>query len=269
MKNATPSEQRKTILLEEVDSLETEKVAQKYRKMAGIQDESFEYLVIELGLELRNEAVEELLQKDKIAKAFHLFCKSLVKKYPQHSSLISEKEWKYAIAEIFFFGEIQTDTRKELNFSRVFWTETSEKALLIKILPSATKKEIADFLNSPINNLDRKFREKGIKSISPKKRNRENNTSALDLWVRVLNNFSSDEISNTFQKKFPQEYKETFNRKTNYRLKYELIAHYLFHRFNLKSPKGGPYKADYVKAIIEKAKKNKTQIKNGLIKKIP
>ena len=75
--------------------------------------------------------------------------------------------------------------------------------------------------------------------------------------------------------RFPTQYRERFvqensnKRKSSYRAKYELISHYVFHRFNLSKGKGEKYKADYIKSIVEKAKKDNTKVKSGLFKEIP
>ena len=274
MKNATPSEKRKGIALEEIDNLETENIAQKYRKLAGIQYEDFDCLIEELGMQSRNEVLDELLSSTKIGKAFNAFWNKLIKEKKEYQGLLSQDDWRYAIAELFFFGEIQPDTIKTLNFVRVFWVDNViKKTLMLKILPGATKKEIIDFINLPENNIVNQFNKIGIVSITSKTRTSHRDTYSLDFWVRVLDSFSSQEIRETFQEKFPQIYKNKFapNGKDVHlsRAKYNLISEYLFHRFNLKTPKGKSFSEEYIKTIAEKSKKNKTQIKKGLSKKIP
>ncbi len=277
MKNATPSDKRKRLALEKIDSLETEVIAEKYRKIGGIDGHQFDFLIDKYEwtsfLHRKDFVINIINTNSKLEKAFVNFRKALAKKYPEYQYLIMREDWNFVIQEILLFGGIQYDT--EVPFGNVSWSTSNEKekALYLKILPGADKKQITDFLNKKENNLINKFKE--INVVIPRVRSRTKKTESynFDLWVRILDTFSSEEIRDAFAVKFPTEYKSNFapngKRIGLYRAKYELISHYLFHRFNLKSPKGGPYKADYVKAVIEKAKKNKVQIKNGLIKKIP
>ncbi len=277
MKNATPSDKRKRLALEKIDSLETEVIAEKYRKIGGIDGHQFDFLIDKYewtSFLYRKDFVSNIINTNsKLEKAFVNFRKALAKKYPEYQYLIMREDWNFVVQEILLFGGIQYDT--EVPFENISWfvSNDKEKALYLKILPGGDKKQIADFLNKKENNLINKFKEIGVSIKRQKNRARKEESYNFDLWVRVLDTFSSEEIRDAFALKFPTEYKSHFSpngkRIALYRAKYELIAHYLFHRFNLKSPKNGPYKADYVKAIIEKAKKNKTQIKIGLFKQIP
>lgn len=277
MKNATPSDKRKRLALGKIDNLETEVLAERYRKIGGIDGHQFDFLIDKYewtSFPHRKDFVSNIISTNsKLEKAFINFRKALAKKYPEYQYLIMREDWDFVVQEILLFGGIQYDT--VVPFGNVSWfvNGDKEKAIYIKVLPGADKKQITDFLNKKENNLINKFKEINVVIPKTKSRAKKEESYNFDLWVRVLDIFSSEEIRDTFALKFPTEYKSHFSpngkRITLYRAKYELIARYLFHRFNLKSPKGGPYKADYVKAVIEKAKKNKAQIKSGLIKKIP
>ncbi len=276
MKNATPSDKRKHLALTKINSKETVEIAQKYRKAGGIHNQDFEYLVEELGLPYRNEAIQNLISGDNnLLRAFLSFRKALTKKYPEYKYLIMRDDWEPVIAELFIFGDIQDDTYKVIPFGNISWTQdiTAEKALYIKIIPGADNKQVIDFLNAPENSVSKKFKQ--IDVVIPKvtARTGKKETSDLDLWVRVLDTFTSDEIRQAFALRFPSEYKERFTidgkRKSLALAKYELIAHYVFHRFNLFAHNGHPYSDNTIKSIAQKANKDKTKIKSGLFKKIP
>lgn len=276
MKNATPSDKRKSLALEKIDSLETEAIAEKYRKTGGIDGHQFDFLIDKYewtSFTYRKDFIDEIISKNfKLEKSFINFRKALIKNYPEYKYLIEREDWKFPLQEIFLFGGIQYDT--EVPFGNISWSvNNQENALCLKILPGANKKEIIDFLNESKNNLDEKFKQIGIVSPKVKARTKRDENYDLDLWVRVLNNFSSKEIRETFSSKFPNQYQEKFilngKHKSFARIKYTLISYYLFHRFNLSTSGGRPYSAETIKAIIQKSNKNKTQIKKGLISKIP
>lgn len=276
MKNATPSDKRKHLALEKINSQETEKIAVKYRKLAGIYNQDFSFLVEELSIPTRHEAVEELIAgKDKILRAFLNFRKTLAKKYPEYQYLIMRDDWRPIISEIFIFGDIQEDTFKNIPFGNVSWVQEKqdEKALYLKIIPGANNKQVFDFLNQNENDVLRKLKKIGVIVPKVKTRSGKIDTYSLDLWVRVLDIFSSDEIRNAFALRYSTAYTEKFTlngkRKQLERAKNELIAHYVFHRFGLKKPDGKVYSPDYIKSILKKAKDNKTKIKPGLFKDIP
>ncbi len=279
MRNATPNNNRKNLAIETIASAETEKIAVKYRKTGGIDNQDFEYLIDKYdwtNLVLRNSFVKEIInEKPILSKAFIGFRKALTKKYPEYKYLILRPEWEPVISELFIFGDIQEDTYKNIPFGNVFWTKdtTDTDALYLKIIPGADNQQIFDFLRTPGNDVLRKFKEIGIGVPKVKKRATKTDTGGLELWIRVLDTFSSEEIRSAFALRFSSEYKEKFTingkRKALERAKDELIANYIFHRFNLKKPDGKPYSGNYIKSIIKKAKDNKTQIKTGLIKQIP
>lgn len=276
MKNATPGDKRKHLALEKIDSKETEQVAIKYRKSAGIYNQDFGFLVEELGLPSRNEAVEELIAgKGKMLRTFVNFRKTLAKKYPEYQYLIMRDDWKPIIAEIFLFGDIQEDTCKNIPFGNVSWVQEKqdEKALYLKIIPGADNKQVFDFLNQTENDVLRKFKRMGVIVPKVKARTGKYDTATLDLWVRVLDKFSSEQIRSAFALRYSTAYTEkfTFNgeRKQLERAKNELIAHYVFHRFGLKKPNGKVYEPNYIKSILKKAKDNNTKIKSGLFSEIP
>lgn len=277
MKNATPSDKRKSLALEKISSLETEKIAEKYRKSGGMTGHQFDFLIDEddwTHLPLRKDFVNEIvIENPKISKAFVNFRRALVRQYPEYKHLIEREDWTFPIAEIFLFGDIQHDT--ETPFGNISWFETDdqEKALFIKILPGADRQQVIDFLDKSENRIDLKFKKLGIVVPKVKARIKKDDTYALDLWVRVLDTFKADEIRDVFALRYPKEYTEKFTyegrRKTFARAKYELIAEYVIHRFGLKKPNGKAYSADYIKSILKKAKKEKTKIKIGVFKKIP
>lgn len=277
MKNATPSDKRKHLALEKINSEETEIIVQKYRKLAGINGHQFDFLIDKddwTHLPLRKDFVDEIVNNNpKIFKAFMNFRGALVRKYPEYKYLIERDDWTFPVEEIFLFGDIQHDT--ETPFDNISWFKTGdqEKALFIKILPGADRQQVIDFLDKSENRIDLKFKKLGIVVPKVKARIKKYDTYALDLWVRVLNTFSSDEIRDAFALRYPKEYKEKFTyegrRKTFSRAKYELIAEYVIHRFGLKKPNGKAYYADYIKSILKKAKNDKTKVKSGLFKKIP
>lgn len=280
MKDATPSGKNVGVALSKLTSKDAEKIANKYRKACGMEEFPYDFLVdVDLEedwkplLSRKGYFVDLLKENKEVSNSFNKFLKELVKKYPEYTALVSIKEWNYLLTEFFFLSEIQPDTIKTISGEMITWDNNKEKFLTLKIYPGTDKKDIVNFFNRKENDLDKKFKEIGLNIKRQKNRAKKEESYNFDLWVRVLDTFKSEEIREAFALKFPIEYKSHFapngKRITLYRAKYELIAHYLFHRFNLKSPKNEPYKADYVKAIIEKAKKNKTQIKNGLIKKIP
>lgn len=281
MKNATPSERSLNITLAKLTGTYAEKISNRYRKIAKIEDYEFDFLVDVKDkedwtpLSERKVFFQEFLKENKeTSNYFYKFLKSLIKKYPEYESLILLDDWYYLLIEFFFLGEIQQDTYKSISKELVFWSENpKDKFLILKIYPGADKKDVLYFLSRKENDIYKKFKEKNIVIFESKSRAKKEESYNFDLWVRVLDTFKSEEIRDAFAIKFPTEYKLHFapngKRIALYRAKYELIAHYLFHRFNLKSPNKGPYKADYVKAIIEKAKKDKTQIKIGVFKQVP
>jgi len=276
MKNATPSDKRKILTLRKIDSKDTEKLAVKYRKLGGIHNQDFSFLVAELGIPRRYEVAEELISgKHKLLRAFENFRKALVKKYPEYQYLLVREEWRPIIAELLLYGDIQEDTYKNIPFGNVAWTQsvTDEKALYIKIYPGADNKQVSDFLGQSENNISRKFKKLGVVVPRVKARIGKAETPDLDLWVRVLDTFSSERIRDAFAIRYPGAYKENFTlngeRKSLERAKAELIAHYVFHRFNLKRPNGKVYSPNYVRSIIQKAKDSNTKIKTGLFTEIP
>ncbi len=276
MKNATPSEKRKSLALEKIDSLETQRIANRYRKDADIDEQDFEFLIEELNLKTRIEAVQDIILGDnKILCAFLNFRKALTKKHPEYKYLLMRDDWEPIIAELYIFGGIQEDSYKVIPFGNISWTTeiTTEKALYLKIIPGADNQQVIDFLHTPENSITRKFKEIDVVVSKVKSRTKKEDTHSLDLWVRVLDTFSTDEIRDAFALRFPGEYREQFTlsgkRKTLARAKYKLIAHYLFHRFNLFTGSGRPYSEETIKSIVQKANKNKLQIKPGLFKKIP
>lgn len=227
-------------------------------------------------ISFRQDFFKGLLTNEKIQKAFTGFRKAVGRKYPEYKYIVSREDWEYPLIEIFFLGGLQSDTYKIIPKENITWYENNDKtALYLKIFPGVDKQQIIDFLNRQENKIEIKFKALGI--VLPKVKSRTNKAPVyeLDLWVRVLNTFKTEEIRKVFIEKYPLEYKKHFmhekggDRKDVYRSKYELISHYVFHRFKLSGKNGSKYKADYIKSIVEKAKKNKTQIKSGLFTKIP
>lgn len=278
MKNATPSEKRKALALEKINSLETEAIAEKYRKVSGIKGHQFDFLIDEddwTYLPLRKDFVGEIInEKPELKKAFTNFRKALAKKYPEYKYLIEREDWTFPLQEILLFGGIQHDTKRP--FGNVSWLEnnTGEKALYIKILPGADKKQVIDFLNEPANNIDANFKKLGVVLPKVKARLGKYDTGTLDLWVRVLDTFDTDQIRQAFSVRYSNAYRENFmhengRRKSFSRTKCRLISHYVFHRFGLKTSDGHYYSDEYIKSILETSRKNKAQIKNGLFKEIP
>jgi hypothetical protein len=84
MKNATPSDKRKALARGKIDSLETEALAEKYRKVGGIKGHQFDFLIDEddwTYLPLRKDFVGEIInEKPELKKAFINFRKALAKK---------------------------------------------------------------------------------------------------------------------------------------------------------------------------------------------
>lgn len=278
MKNATPSDKRKALALEKIDSLETEKIAEKYRKLGGIKGHQFDFLIDEddwTYLPLRKEFVDEIInEKPNLKKAFINFRKSLARKYPEYKYLIEREDWTVPLQEIFLFGDIQHDTERPFGNVSWFINDSTEKALYLKILPGADKKQVMDFLDEPSNNIDNNFKKLGVVLPKVKARIGKYDTGTLDLWVRVLDTFDTEKIREAFSIRYPSDYRKDFmqdnrKRKTFSRTKCRLISHYVFHRFGLKTSDGQYYSDEYIKSIIERAGKNKTQIKNGLLKEIP
>lgn len=277
MKNATPSDKRKALALERIDSLEIEVIAEKYRKIGGIKGHQFDFLIDEddwTSLPLRKEFVDEIInEKPGLKKAFVNFRKFLAKKYPEYKYLIEREDWTFPLQEMFLFGDIQHDT--EIPFGNISWltNDDTEKALYLKILPGADKKQVIDFLDEPSNNIVSKFKRLGVVIPKIKARLSKSDAYKMDLWVRVLDTFSNQEIRKTFAVRYPKAYTEKFmlngKRKALERAKEELIAHYVFHRFGLKKPDGKAYSPNYVKSILKKARDNKTEVKLGSFKEIP
>jgi hypothetical protein len=276
MKNATPSDKKRGLAINKINSFETEKIAGRYRRIGGFEGHDFDFLIDKYDwtyLPLRNEIVDDIIESNqKVKRAFTNFRKALTKKYPEYKYLIERGDWKYILAELFLFGDIQPDT--VVPFGNVSWSENKdgEKALYLKLLPSADKQQVIDFLKVPENNINKKFKEIGI--VVPKVKGRTSkDTYRLDFWVRVLDTFSSDEIREAFALRYSNEYNIEFmlsgKRKSLARVKYELISHYVFHRFHIFGTNKKPYSANYVKLIVEKAKKQKTEIKAGLFKTVP
>lgn len=283
MKDATPSEKSKQKALSKLTGIEADKIAKRFRKIGGIEDHGFDFLVdVDIKedwspLSFRKDFFKDYLkQNPKIADSFEKFCKSLGKKFPEYKPLFLIEEWRYLLIEFFFMNEIQPDTELSIPRQLIFWDKNNEeKALILKIYVGTEKKDILNFLNIPGNNLSKKFEEIGIKKPKLKTRSRKTNTDSFDLFVRSFDTLQTEEIRKVFSVRYPIEYKKYFmndtggERKHIYRVRYELISRYLFHRFGFKSPKGEPYKADYVRSIVEKSIKQKTKLKPGLFKSIP
>jgi hypothetical protein len=275
MKNATPSEKALNKILSKVEGNETVKLAEKYRKIAGTYFDDFEWILIEDAPPTRNSVIDDVLEKEKIGKAFKNFWRQIARNNPEYESLILQKEWKYAIADIFFLGEIRNETYETLYYSGVKWADqkTKEKVIFLKIYPGTKIAEISDFLDTPGNSIEAQFKNMGIEIPETNYRAKKSDSYTLDLYTRMIDTFSTEEIRLAFAQRFPREYKEEFapfgTRLAKNRVRYSLIASYIFHRHKLSNPKGKRFSEEYIKTIVEKAKKNKTEIKKGLIKEVP
>lgn len=275
MKNATPSEKALSKILSKIESKETEKLAEKYRKIAGTYFDDFEWLLTELSPVSRREFIDDFLSKEKIGKAFNNFWRQIARNNPEYASIILQKEWKYVVAEIFFLGESEKETLNALRFSGVKWVaqKTREKAIFLKIFPGTKVEEIMSFLSTPGNSIEAQFKNIDIEIPETKYRTKKPDTYTLDLYVRMIDTFPTEEIRLAFSLRFPREYKEEFaplgKKLAKNRVRHALIASYIFHRLKLTNPKGKRFSEEYIRTIVEKAKKNNTQIRKGLIKKIP